>query len=191
MNRIFSAILVGLVLTGSAFALADNYRPVRIEVGAIVPMELGEFSQGGFGFIFEPKLNITDQLSTGLRWHLGLMAGDGITAMNSYMLKADYFFNTNTVRPYATIGLGLNQLAGASLEVFGDGDAATAVAGNFFGVMPGVGINLGGFRLGVGVNLIFAKQHVWDSDAADWDEEGALRTQLIFDATGSILHRKR
>jgi len=189
MNKKLFALLSVLTICFSAFSLSENYRPVRIELGTIIPMEFGEFSQGGFGFVVEPKLNITDQLSAGLRAHWGIMLGDGATVMGSYMLKADYFFNTNPVRPYITLGLGLNPVASASIDL-SEGESFAAAAGNFFSLFPGIGINLGGFRLGAGVNLIFAKQVRVNAENVEV-EESQLRPHFVVDLAGSILSRKK
>lgn len=189
MNKKLFAFLSVLTICFSAFSLSKNYRPVRIELGTIIPMEFGEFSQSGFGFIVEPKLNITDQLSAGLRAHWGIMLGDGATVMGSYMLKADYFLNTKPVRPYITFGLGINPVASVSADL-SEGESVAAAAGNFFSLFPGIGINLGGFRLGAGVNLIFAKQVRINSEFVEV-EESQLRPQLVVDLTGSILSRKK
>ena len=81
MNKKLFALLSVLTICFRLFHY-QNYRPIRLELGTIIPMEFGEFSQGGFGFIVEPKLNITDQLSAGLRAHWGIMLGDGATVMD-------------------------------------------------------------------------------------------------------------
>ena len=71
-----------------------------------------------------------------------------------------------------------------------EGESVAAAASNFFSLFPGIGINLGGFRLGTGVNLIFAKQVRINSESVGV-EENQLRPHFVVDLTGSILGRKK
>lgn len=191
-----------LTISFSAFPLAESYGPVRVETGIILPFEFGNFKQSGFGIIIEPKLNITDNLSVGLRAHWGLMLGgrsESATAMICYMLKADYFFNTNEIRPYVTFGLGLNPIASAYTKelqtwnsyygTYESENENVSSSETFFSIFPGAGINLGSFRFGVGMNFVFAKQYtsmVYDKasyTSVYTGKEFVLRPQLIIDVT--------
>lgn len=206
-NKIMT-LLALLTLTGTALAGAENYKPVRIELGATFPIALGDHSANGIGFVVEPKYNITDQVSAGLRAEIGaLMGGDdnsaSAIAFMAYLAKADYFFTTTKIRPFAAFGTGVYVLgaADASSEVTTTSVSSDskAVAGNFWGFMPQVGVNLGGFRLATGVHFILAKEEVARAStntetlltSYSYEKENTLRSVLSIELSGSIMGKKK
>ncbi len=208
MKKQVITTLAVLLLSSSIFAKAENYKPVRVELGATFPIALGDHSANGIGFVVEPKYNISDNLSAGLRAEIGaLMGGDdtdaSAIAFMAYLAKADYFFTTTKIRPFAGFGTGV--------YIFGSAEAssdvtATAVSsdtkatgGAFWGFMPQVGVNLGGFRLATGVHFILAKEETVTTNlnsetfafTSSIEEENVLRSVLSIELSGSIMGKRK
>lgn len=159
--RLALAVLAS-VLSFPAFALAPNYPPLRVDVGvfgAVAPSGVKMYGGGGY---VEPKLNITDHLSAGLRFegsamfpeNIGVTTGAtttsvsmGMRASSAYLLKADWYLTTSSVRPFVGIGAGLYKIGGVSQSAGTSGVVQQAEAFDGFGFAPQVGINLGAFRL--------------------------------------------
>ena len=78
------------------------------------------------------------------------MKGDA-KASASYLLTSDYYFNTNSFRPFAGIGAGLYRNAAVSLDSDDmEGDMQT---GSKFGFAPRVGFEYGHFRTAIEYNV--------------------------------------
>lgn len=174
--RVLSAVALGagLLTAGAAEAQlqsyrSENYQLIRVDVGFMVPLALGDFKGGGIGAAIEPKFNLSDQLSIGFR-----MEGDALFAVQTgadgasaalmgqgiYLLKGNYFFGTGTVRPFLGLGMGLYSLASVAGNANGDSSGASIEAGRLFGTAAQAGLNLGGFRLAATYNVLFGKSDV-------------------------------
>jgi outer membrane protein X len=194
-----------LVSCSTIFALSDSYRPVRIEVGGLVPMAFGDLNFYGFGAFLEPKLNITDNLSAGLRAEWNAMFGAsvdkegkngavGLRAVSAYKAKADWFFTTTKVRPFGSLAVGLYTIGGetvsASFDTTDPGGSIDAFGGRMFGFAPQLGINLGAFRLAVSYNIIIGKPSAHATVGTE-EPKTAATGYLAIDLAGSILSSKK
>jgi outer membrane protein X len=104
-----------------------------------------------------------DALSLGLRMEIAVMARGydvngssssssvDVKAAGSYLLTGDYYFTSNTVRPFAGAGVGLFSLAAASAN---ETDGSIAAAKSKFGGMLRAGVEISHFRIGVEYNLV-------------------------------------
>ncbi len=203
-----AAAVIGLSLSASAFALSENYSPVRIEIGSTFPIAFGDPTLKGVGIVVEPKVNITDQIAAGLRAELGILLGGdensaGAMAFRSYLAKGEYFFNTNDIRPFAGFGAGIYTVGAGSVSASVDTnsveESASAIGGNYFGIVPSFGVNLKGFRAAAGMNLIFAKEQsakvavdaTTGYSSISYEEKSKLRPVLSIEFSGSIMSKKK
>ena len=155
-------VVAALLFAGTAAAQAENYEPVRFNVGLLVPYTPGTGS-GGFGGVVEGKYNITDNIAAGLRLDGALQFGGSVgTASASVnigvvaavLAKGEFFLTNSTVRPFVGLGAGMYALAGQSVTA-GEGSAGvTQAAGSVFGVAPQLGLDLGAVRLAATYNVL-------------------------------------
>jgi len=155
-------ILFAFLLTAFTFSTAtsQSYGPIEwdiIGLGYAIPTGVG--ASGGFSFYTEPRYNINDKFSIGLRFEGALLGGAedndnfdvGISSTTS--LTPDYYFmNNENKRGFAGLGIGL--ATGASFTVTNpDGTETEGDVGFTLGLTPRVGIELGLIRLAVSYNL--------------------------------------
>jgi hypothetical protein len=154
--------VAALLFAGTAAAQAENYEPIRFNVGILVPYTPGTGS-AGFGAVVEGKYNITDRIATGLRldgaMQLGGSVGTSSASINvgavaSILAKGEFFLTNSTVRPFVGFGAGMYALAGQSVSA-GEGSAGvTQAAGSVFGIAPQLGLDLGAVRLAATYNVL-------------------------------------
>src|SRR5262245_36639814 len=141
MRHVIGAVLGILVLAQASVAAAQakNYQIWRIDsglVGAYAPAT----GAGGFGAVVEPKINVLDFLSAGLRFEgvvlLGGSYGAGGQAISvglgvdaAVMAKADFFFTNTTVRPFAGLGVGMISLGSQKVDTNPGGGTIAQQAG--------------------------------------------------------------
>lgn len=151
-----------LMLSGVIIANAQEYKPFKVDVSLGYAMPSGDGAKGGALFAVEPKYAVIPNLSLGFRMEIAIMArgiannqgnfeGD-IKGAGSYLATGDYYFSSNTVRPFAGAGAGLFSLASANLDDNSTG-AVSAVKSKFGGMLR-AGAEIGHFRVGVEYNLV-------------------------------------
>lgn len=169
------AILFASFVLGTAFNAAAQYdrdysrlfSPFRVGVGVgyAVPT-VGEGAGGGFLMYVEPGYRATDQVLVGLRLEGAFVvrgiegvsnkdiAGDA-SSVASYSLNAQYYFNTDNVRPFIGAGFGLFSRAAAKFNTTGNTPGADDIgAETRFGFYPRLGIDVGHFTLSLDYNVI-------------------------------------
>lgn len=173
MKRILHASVAALSLLAfarPAVAQAPNYQPVRVDVTVYGGYGVADANAWGIGAALEPKYNVTDNLAAGLRFEgaafvtqkvdvgpagSGQVAiSQGARAVTAYLVKADWYFTTTSVRPFAGLGLGLYRIAAGSQDVSGASVSQRAEAFSGFGLCPQLGVNFGGFRLAATYHVI-------------------------------------
>ena len=160
-------ITAGLLL-GVHFLHAQNnsdrvFKPLKVDVsiGAAIPQ--GSGSKSGGIFVLEPKYAIQDQFWVGLRIETAIMAreysnSDGsysstnVSGSGSYILTGDYYFNTNSFRPFIGAGGGVYRLASATVD--NNGYSSDIASSTKVGGMVRAGFEAGHFRLGIEYNFI-------------------------------------
>jgi len=161
-----------LLVSFSAFkakAQSETFKAFKTDLAIGYAVPAGSGSKGGVLFAVEPKYSISDQITLGLRLEWALTAyafeaeGESFTgdikATGSYLATADYMFNTNRVRPFVGLGVGIYSVAGvsSSFELEGEGvseSSEIAVGGGTkFGFAPRVGLEAGHFRLAAEYNF--------------------------------------
>jgi hypothetical protein len=110
-------IIASLLLLGfscSMNAQAQNYKAFEwdiVRLGFVIPS--GDGVKGGIAISTEPRLNITDNISAGIRFEFALFNAEEIanqdielSAASSTALMADYYFsNSSSNRAFAGIGI--------------------------------------------------------------------------------------
>jgi outer membrane protein W len=165
MRTKIAAFIAIAALGSTARAEAQNYQPVRVDLTLVVAYGgSGDISAWGGGIAVEPKYNLTDQLSLGLRLEYSGLVSQSYTLAGldlsvsargvlAILAKADYYFTTSSSRPF--LGLGAGYYSIGSSDVGSTGMSAEAFSG--FGVFPQFGVNFGHFRLAVGYHAIFGE----------------------------------
>lgn len=165
MRAKIAAFLAVAALGTTARAQAQNYPPVRVDLVAVIAYGgSGDITAWGGGLAVEPKYNLTDQLSLGVRVEytglvsqsydiVGLSLSMSARAVFAILAKADWYFTTSSSRPF--VGLGAGYYSIGSSDLGSTGVSAEAFSG--FGLFPQFGVNFGGFRMAVGYHAIFGE----------------------------------
>lgn len=155
--------LIILSLCAVVIVNAQEFKPFKVDISTGYAIPSGKGAKGGVLFAIEPKYAVMDALSLGLRMEAAVMArgydlnntnGDAsvdVKAAASYVLTGDYYFSSNTVRPFAGAGIGLFSLAAASAD---ETNGGVATAKSKFGGLLRVGAEISHFRVGIEYNLV-------------------------------------
>lgn len=164
MEKLTTILLSSLfVLILSFSASGQNYKSFEWDIvrfGYVIPS--GDGTSGGIAISTEPRFNIADNLSLGLRAEFALFgAEDGdlvdIGASGSYALMADYYFNTtSSTRAFAGIGFGT--FSGGDVTITTGGVEQTAEGASSIGLIPRVGYELGHLRVSLEYNYTFKSE---------------------------------
>jgi outer membrane protein W len=141
-----------------------QFKQFKVDLSLGYAMPQGSGSKGGALLAVEPKYEILDQLSVGMRIEIAAMArgyetASGSTssdlevkASGSYLLTGDYYITDNySFRPFAGAGLGSYSLAAGSTA---NGGSVSSEVESKFGQMIRVGFEAGHFRLGIEYNFV-------------------------------------
>ena len=147
----------------SFFAQAQSFKSFKVDFATGYAIPSGSGAKGGVVMAIEPKYNINDQITVGLRMEAALMAGvevdpatgemksGSVKALATYSATGDYFFSANSFRPFAGVGAGLFSVASVNADANGTGEAT---AGQKFGFTPRAGFEFGHFRAALEYNLV-------------------------------------
>ena len=163
----------------------NDYRPFKLDVGVLMG-EVDAHHIGLFAPYIEPKLNVNNHLSLGLRFEYVFYSKEDFIVYNprdpyfsdvdadgwtfSGLLTADYYFNDNNIRPFIGLGAGLYYMYNEKENSYLDFNEELIA----FGLVPRVGFNIGQFRIACEYNSIF-------SDKSDL---GYLSLKLGFELGG-------
>jgi hypothetical protein len=115
MSKIF-LLLLSFCIGTRAFGQAGIYKPFKLDLAIGLSFKTGNtYFDNTFTFSAEPKYNLSDQFSLGLRLEVSPnidFAGTSdpftINSVSSYLLTGDYFFNKSKItRPFFGIGAGI------------------------------------------------------------------------------------
>lgn len=159
-------VLLSALILGSAFvsnAQSTVFKPFKVDLALGYARPGGSGAKGGVLFAVEPKYAINDNIALGLRMEAAVMARANVNgaanqfdadvkASGSYVLTSDYYFNTNSFRPFAGLGTGLYTIAAAYGN--SNGEVVEVAASNKLGAMPRIGFEAGHFRMAVEYNIV-------------------------------------
>jgi outer membrane protein W len=161
MKKLLTLSLALFITLTVANAQSENYKPFKVDIGALYAVGTDDAFTGGIGFYLEPKYNVSDNIAVGLKWETAIIGGAdelgenvSISAIGSYSLTGDYYFGDSGIRPFGGLGLGLYTLGSAEFST-PDGSTSLEVDyGSKFGFAPRIGVLLGHFRLAAEYNII-------------------------------------
>ncbi|MGB3800912.1 MAG: hypothetical protein WA952_13940 [Lewinella sp.] len=167
MTKSILSLLLVFILSGAATAQSNNYRMFEwdlLRIGYAIPG--GERFAGGLALGTEVRYNATDNISVGFRPEVAVYTSNlendviDVGAAGSYVLTGDYYLRSEGgFRPFG--GLGIGSFGGASVTVETSDDTIDeddVEAGQAFGIVPRVGLELGHFRVSLEYNLTFSDQ---------------------------------
>ncbi len=187
MKKILLIALVAVLGIAQASAQSENYKAFKVDVGMLYGLPSGEAFDAGIGFYLEPKYNVTDNIAVGLKMEWAVLGGSdelgsdvSISAINTYQLTGDYYFNTNKVRPFAGLGIGIYGLGSMDYDATTDYYTISESydLGSKFGFAPRVGLLMGHFRAALEYNVITGV----DTDIVD--SKNYLSIKLGFEIGG-------
>jgi len=156
-----------------SFAQSQEFKSFRVDAGFLYGMPTGDGYDAGIGFYLHPKYGLNDQFLVGLKYEGAVIGGstDGvdISTINSVLATANYYFNTNSFRPFVGAGLGMYSLGSAEFDVTATSGSATATVegdidfGTKFGFAPEVGFSLGHFDMALQYNMIMGVDSDFES----------------------------
>ena len=173
MTRRLALAALAAAFAVPALAQSESYQPVRVDVTGYGAYSPGDVAAWGFGGAVEAKYNLLDQLAIGGRgeWSAFLSGSmnvgsdgsstsfeQGARGVSAYLLKADYYLTTSSVRPFVGLGAGYYSIGAGSQTVDASqaGASVTQQASAFkgWGVCPQLGVNFGGFRMAAVYHVI-------------------------------------
>lgn len=158
-----------ILLIAFVFVCLTSFGQVRVGLGLLGGAPSGDFgdlADFGIGGYIEPKYSLTDNLEVGvhLAWMVfagadldvgGTSASVSATKIIPILAVAQYYFPVPGVKPYVGIGIGPYNVDFGNFSASGTG-GATGDSGSEtkIGFAPKVGINLGGFDIGVAYHIV-------------------------------------
>lgn len=155
-----AALASVLLLAASTHAIAD--REIRVDAG-MTGSVVGTSGRNGAGVVGEIKAYANDMLAIGGRVEVAMMFGGvvgedelpldiGMAACG--LLKAEYYVLPGTFRPFGALGAGAYTLGSQRIESGPNTSGINTQTGNYFGVAPQVGVDLGRVRLAATYNMM-------------------------------------
>ncbi|HLN54090.1 MAG TPA: hypothetical protein VK212_10310 [Lentimicrobium sp.] len=156
-------VILGIFSCFGTNAQSKLYKAAEADIGLIVAFPTNPDLNIGFGGYFEPRYNVADRVSAGVRFEVVAIAsnegaiinGDvveiNVSGVTSFLLTGDYYFTDTYIRPFAGAGVGL--------FILGDVDyvseqVVTDRLGTRFGYVPRIGIEASHLRLTAEYNII-------------------------------------
>ncbi|MFN0246837.1 MAG: hypothetical protein ACKV2T_08000 [Kofleriaceae bacterium] len=155
-------LFVVLLSSSEAFAESTHYEQIRVD-GGITGAVSAITDRNSVGVVAEVKAMATDHIAVGGRVEIAVMFG-GIVGSDELpldigvagcgLLKGEYLFGTHAIRPFVGVGAGLFTIGSHSIEDGPNTRGIRTEIGNYFGIAPQAGIDLGRLRFGVTYNAI-------------------------------------
>jgi outer membrane protein X len=147
-------ILIFTSITSQAQNKERTFKPFKLDLATGIGFPLDSKLHTSGLFSFEPKYSFSNHITSGFRLeiiNLGPSSsivgyiGD-LTFTSSMLITTDYFFNTNRVRPFVGVGIGI-------FDVPAEDDPTFAEYKTKAGFLTRGGFELGRFRSAVELNL--------------------------------------
>jgi hypothetical protein len=156
MQKLFIALIAILAVSTTKAQTELTFKPFKVDISAgyALPTTGLTGTNGGFLLSVEPKYAVSDHLTFGIKAETAIsisrtaVTGDNIHGVGSYQATADYYFNTNKVRPFAGIGVGFYTHASTYVNSTDEIESKTN-----FGGTPRVGIEVAHFRAAIEYNF--------------------------------------
>jgi hypothetical protein len=155
-------VVVSIVGAAPAFAEAEHYEQIRVD-GGMTGSTVAVSERNGVGGMAEVKAMVNDNLAIGGRVEIAVMFGGHLGQDNlpidvamaaCALLKGEVLLGTGPVRPFVGFGAGLYTIGSHSIDAGPTTHGIYTKVGDYFGVAPQVGVDLGRMRLAVTYNAI-------------------------------------
>lgn len=164
MKKILMGAIALIGFSAASHAQSTAFKPFKVDLALGYAIPSGKGAGGGVAFSLEPKYAINDNITAGLRMEGAVTVRGSVyangqefkgdaAASSSYLLTGDYYFNTNTFRPFAGLGIGVYRLAAVSFDT-GTNSSGEIAADTKFGGAPRVGFEVGHFRMAAEYNVM-------------------------------------
>lgn len=141
-----------------------EYKPFKVDLGMGYARPQGNGSKAGVLLYIEPKFNLHDKFSVGLKTEATAMArgyvGIDWTAINgeaglslSFLATGDYYFTKHLIRPFIGGGAGIYNLVGVN-GTLANGGSVSIPAVTKFGGMGRAGLEIWHIRAAVEYNFV-------------------------------------
>jgi hypothetical protein len=147
------------------FEIVKHYKPFEVDLGMGYARPQGSGSKAGVLLYIEPRYNLLDRLSVGLKTEATAMArgyvdvtgtqqlsGDAGLSL-SFLATSEYYFTTRLVRPFIGAGGGIYNLVGINATT-SSGGSVNVPAVTKFGGMARAGLEIWHIRAAVEYNFI-------------------------------------
>lgn len=153
--------IIGLLIGSCFYVQAQEliYNPFKIDCGITIDIPVSDDASIGGGGYIEPRYNVNDRLTIGLRLEGVYLTSGNVTidftsvevkstAVMIFHLTGDYYFSLEKVRPFLGIGVGMYKKTMQSVSVSAsEGIAIGPKSKTNFGFAPRIGLNIGHARL--------------------------------------------
>lgn len=161
---LFVLLIAVSVSAQEKFEIIHHFKPFKVDAGLGYARPQGFGAKAGALMYIEPKLNLLDKLSIGIRGEATAMARGAFNASDfeakgeaglsfSALGTADYYFTNRIVRPYVGGGAGVYRLISVEGTSNGGG-TITIPTETKFGGMIRAGVEIWHIRLGAEYNII-------------------------------------
>lgn len=156
-----------------SFAQSQEFKNFRVDAGLLYAMPGGDALDAGVGYYLNPKFHITDNILLGAKLEGAVMGSAhedafDVSAVVSYAATFDYYFNTNSFRPFVGADAGIYSLGSIEFDNIQNAESSTIEMtgdldlGSKFGFAPKVGFSYGHFDLALQYNLIMGQEKDYD-----------------------------
>jgi len=145
-NAVFTIGFLVLIIS-SAFSQSETYKLFELDVGLNLANPLrNEFISEGNPIYLEPRFNISDRFSAGIRWegtNLENTESGLQEKIEARLFTVDYYFPGKT---RAFLGTGIGRY------YFESSTEANKLSS--FGLAPRIGVEIGHFRAGISYHIL-------------------------------------
>jgi outer membrane protein X len=154
--------VASLGLGESAFAETQHAEQIRVD-GGVTGTSVAIANRDGVGFVAEVKAMANDHVAIGGRVGFDAMFGGhvgrdnlplDVTMAACALLKGEYLFGTGSVRPFVGLGGGLYTIGSHSIDAGPNTQGIHTKVGDYFGIAPQLGLDLGRVRVAMTYNAI-------------------------------------
>lgn len=162
MRWLVPLVVLSLVESEQAFAEAEHYEQIRVD-GGMTGSTVAITDRNAVGGMAEVKAMVTDHLAIGGRVEILVMFGGhlgqddlplDVGLAGCGLLKGEYLLGNGAVRPFAGLGVGVYTIGSHSIQGGPNTQGIQTEIGNYFGVAPQAGVDLGRVRFAVIYNAI-------------------------------------
>ena len=157
-----AAIVIGVVASRAAFADPVHYENTAVDAG-VTFVRSAISSRYGDGLAVEIRGLVNDNLAIGGRVEIGAMYGGvvgsdradlDIAFAASGIVKAEYLFGHEFVRPFVGGGVGGYTIGSQSIPAAGNRAAIENSSGRYLGAAVQVGVDIGPVRVAATYNAL-------------------------------------